>query len=303
MNGSSSSGNGSVHAASSRNGAAHGTRPSPPSLTTAADLGGCHWIPWDAPWVAALPDPTRAFSLVCLVIITGVFLYMNHGDVAAVVWGLYLNPYVLLFFATAVATWYHAAVKVRESPQLATVPVYDAWTAEWYWWNSWLFHATMDGSAGALRLVPVVVQQYDIMDLRFPTRHAVPWMIGLIELVCMYPLCLATYHAVVTKSPHRYALELVTSSMQFMGMVIFIVTEVYEGQVNVPALDPVGNQHDGTLQLRYNLYHLVYYWFAFWFCNLIWGVVPYYRIQRAMQECHRAFVQQAASTLSTLKTD
>jgi EXPERA (EXPanded EBP superfamily) len=130
----------------------------------------------------------------------------------------------------------------------------------------------------------------------------VPWMIGLIELVCMYPLCLATYHAVVTKSPHRYALELVTSSMQFMGMVIFIVTEVYEGQVNIPALDPVGNQNDGTLQLRYNLYHLVYYWFAFWFCNLIWGVVPYYRIQRAMQECHRAFVQQAA-TLSTLKAD
>jgi EXPERA (EXPanded EBP superfamily) len=297
MNGSSDSG---IHASNG----VHGSRP---PTTTDQALGGCHWIPWNAPWVAALPDPTRAFSLLCLTIITGVFLYMNNGDIVAVILGLYLNPYVLVFFATAGATWYHA-VKVRDS-QVATatvatatvVPVYDAWTAEWYWWNSWLFHAVMDGSAGALRLVPVVVQQYDIMDSRFPTRHAVPWMIGLIELTCMYPLCLATYYATVTKSPHRFALELVTSSMQFMGMVIFIVTEVYEGQVNIPALDPVGNKNDGTLQLRYNLYHLVYYWFGFWFCNLIWGVVPFYRIQRAMQECHRAFAQQSSASMSLKK--
>jgi len=37
---------------------------------------------------------------------------------------------------------------------------------------------TMDCTSGSLRLVPVVVQQYIILVLCFPSEHVVPWIVG-----------------------------------------------------------------------------------------------------------------------------
>jgi hypothetical protein len=68
-------------------------------------------------------------------------------------------------------------------------------------------------------------------------------------------------------------LELIVSSFQFMGMVLFIAAEVMEGQLNVPALDPVGVPGNRWANVKFDLYHFTYYWFGFWFCNLIWYVM------------------------------
>jgi EXPERA (EXPanded EBP superfamily) len=92
------------------------------------------------------------------------------------------------------------------------------------------------------------------------------------------------------QSPYRYPLEIVTSAFQLFGMLVFVGAEVYEGQRNVPALDPVGRADQGAwanVQF-FNLYHVTYYWFGFWFCNLVWGVVPLHRIAVAVRECRRA---------------
>ena len=75
-----------------------------------------------------------------------------------------------------------------------------------------------------------------------------------------------------------------------MGMIVFVVSELYEGQVHIPSLDPVGREGNMWANLQWwDSYHLVYYWFGFWFCNLVWGVVPYYRLHRAVCETVRAF--------------
>ena len=259
------------------------------------DIGGCEWIDWStsSSWVHRIPDPTRMFSLLCLAIMFGRFLHSTGGDISAAVFGLFLNPLVSLFFGTACIAAHYGR---KHAPIQAPLPVYDQWTAEWYWWNAWLFHAVMDGASGSLRLVPVVVQQYDMLDLRFPTRHTVPWIIGMVELVVMYPLCLATVYAVLSRSHWRYPLELITSSIQFMGMIVFVVSELYEGQVNIPARDPVGSNGNMWANVKFlDSYHLVYYWFGFWCCNLVWGFVPYYRLHRAVRETARAF-RMAAET-------
>lgn len=242
-----------------------------------------------------MPDPTRIFSGLVLTILFVRYLQAHEWNFGGAIGGLFLNPYVVFYVATAgaaVVLGLRAADAAIHQPW-AHLPVYDRWTVEWYWWNAWLYHAVMDGSAGSLRLVPVVVHQYDVLDLRFPHRHVVPYLIGLVELLVMYPLCLATVYAILARSSYRFPLELLVSTLQVMGMIIFVGSEVYEGQVNIPALDPVGN--GSKLSLKFNLYHLMYYWFGFWFCNLLWGVVPYYRIHRAVAECRRALQHSSKS--------
>jgi hypothetical protein len=266
----------------------------PSTLDTLLGIGGCHWFPWSV--AHKIPDPTRTFSLLVIVIMILRFLMANDWNYKLAATGFFLNPYVLMSFFLSVAV----AFMARPSTPL---PVHDRWTAEWYFWNAFLFHWVMDGASGTFRLVPVVVQQYDIMDLRFPTHHVVPWMIGAMEIIIMGPLCLITMYMVLQRHPLRFALELITSSVQFTGMIMFVGAEVYEGQRNVPALDPVGSDNAGGITLKFNLYHLTYYWFGFWFCNLVWGVIPYYRIMRAVEECRLAFNQSSGgSSTNTANT-
>jgi hypothetical protein len=40
----------------------------------------------------------------------------------------------------------------------------------------------------------------------------------------------------------------------------------------VPALDPVGVPGNKWANVKFDFYHFTYYWFGFWFCNLIWYV-------------------------------
>jgi hypothetical protein len=171
--------------------------------------------------------------------------------------------------------------------------------AEWYWWNAWLYHTVMDGLSGSFHRVPVVVQQYLVLDKRFGTHHVVPWIIGAAEIAIMAPLCFCTIRAILDgdRSGARWPLELVTSAFQLFGMIVFVGAEVYEGQLNVPALDPVGTVAGGrwaNVKL-FDLYHLTYYWFGFWFCNLVWGWVPLYRMGRALQECSKAAVMRGGA--------
>jgi hypothetical protein len=263
-------------------------------------MGGCQWIPWDSLWVQNLPDPTRVFSLLVIGIVLLRFLMVTNWDFSATISGFFLNPYVLFFFSMASMTAYRGVVVSHNQNTKSTphLPVYDRWAAEWYWWNAWLYHMTMDGASGSFRLVPVVVNQYDMLDLRFPNRHVVPWCIGVVELFIMGPLCLVTLWAILKRNAMRFPLELVTSSFHLFGMILFVAAEVYEGQLNVPALDPVGVPSDLWANVKLNLYHITYYWFGFWFCNLIWLVVPMLRIRRALDECRFALAAVAVDKKS-----
>jgi hypothetical protein len=244
-------------------------------------LGGCHWIDWEK--AERFPDPTRCFSL--LVIIIMIYRYAEAHDwdwTLTLYHGIVADVFVLVCVGTALISW------LACYPFTKKLAVYDRWSAEWYWWNAWFFHMLMDGMVGSLRLIPLAVHQYDVLDRRFIQRHSVPWTVGMVELCIMNPLCLLSYWAVCQDHSLRFPLELITSTFQIMGMLIFLISEVYEGQLNVPALDPVGVPGNRWGNVKWNHYHLTYYWFGLWFCNLVWAVVPCYRIQRALAECQSA---------------
>jgi EXPERA (EXPanded EBP superfamily) len=239
----------------------------------------------------------RAFSLLVIAIMSARYLMAFDYSVAKLLQGFYLHPPVLLALALYSLPYYYLHNN-KSQPQLSPLSTSDKRVVEWYWWNAWLYHTVMDGMSGSFHVVPVVVQQYFILDKRFEAHHVVPWLIGAIELFVMAPLCFVTMRAILNKSPYRYPLEIVTSAFQLFGMLVFVGAEVYEGQLNVPALDPVGIPGKGAwanVQF-FNLYHVTYYWFGFWFCNLVWGVVPLRRIAVAVRECHQALALHQLAT-------
>lgn len=248
-------------------------------------LGGLKGLDWEK--ASGYPDPTRCFSILVIVIIFVRYSEAHDWDWTLTFQRVVSDFYVYTCVANAVVTW-------LVCPSLKHLPVYDRWSAEWYWWNGWFFHMLLDGMVGSLRLIPVAVHQYDMLDRRFIQGHSVPWTVGMVELLIMNPLCMITYWSITRQHASRFPLELITSTFQLMGMIVFLASEVYEGQLNIPALDPVGVPGNRWANLKLNHYHLTYYWFGFWFCNLVWAVVPYYRIRRALAECQAAmeFKQQ-----------
>lgn len=252
-----------------------------PTPTTTANNNGHAATTKDS----TLPDPTRVFSLLVLAIMTLRYLDANDWKLSSIVEGFYLHPVVLTALGLSLVVVY----KGYTGPVSNT----DRMAAEWYWWNAWLYHTVMDGASGTFHLVPMVVHQYFVLDKRFITHHVGPWLIGFIELFVMQPMCWFTLWTILKRSPWRWPMEMLTSAFQLFGMLVFVGAELYEGQLNVPAEDPVGIDGNRWANVRFNLYHLTYYWFGFWFCNLVWGVVPIYRIYRAAEECRAALEWQS----------
>lgn len=229
-----------------------------------------------------MPDPTQSFSLLVISIMMIRFLLAHEWEFSLLLSGFFLNPYVILSFVlAALVKWWFCS-----SALFQKLSVRDQWTAEWYWWNAWFYHMVLDGFAGSLHLVPVVLHQYQIMDKRFVTEHSVPWTVGMVELCFMGPMCLLVYWLIVQRHPLRFPMEILVASFQIMGMIVFVYAEIYEGQLNVPALDPVGQPGNRWANVKFNQYHLTYYWFGFWFCNHVWLIIPGYRVARGLQACH-----------------
>jgi hypothetical protein len=248
--------------------------------------GGCNWIPWNAAWIKGMPDPTRMFSIQVVGIVVIKYLIKNDWDWDMVTWGFFLNPYVIFSFGVSIGI----AIYGGGVDAFSKLPVYDRWACEWYFWNAALFHMIMDGFSGTFGVVPLIVNQYEQLDRRFITHHSVPWTVGLIELTFHSTFSLLSMWSILTNNPLRYPMELITGTLHIFGMIVFVGAEVYEGQLNVPANDPVGVPGNAWANVQlFDVYHLTYYWFGFWICNLVWWFVPYYRMVRAVDEIYQRF--------------
>jgi len=224
------------------------------------------------------------FSLSVLFIICGRYTYWEGNPVSHLVTHLLLQP--AFFVPLGVAT----AVIVYAGRRRTTHCRWNR-TAEWYWWNAWFYHAVLDGCTGSLRAIPATVSQYDVLDKRFVQGDPVPWAVGLVELLLMQPLCLAVVYLILTEETNeqtkrlRYCLEIITCTLQYMGLIVFMLPEVMlQEQIHIPALDPVGVPGNAWANVQlFDPYHLIYYWFGFWFCNGIWAVVPLLRLRAALR--------------------
>jgi cholestenol delta-isomerase len=78
------------------------------------------------------------------------------------------------------------------------------------------------------------------------------------------PLCFLTVAAYLTRSPYRFALQLIVSLCQLYGDSLYLLTEVKDGFIHS------------------EMYHPLHFWFYFWFLNSFWIIVPLIMIGHAV---------------------
>ena len=110
---------------------------------------------------------------------------------------------------------------------------------------------------------------------------------SLVELFLAGPLCLAVYLAYYTGSNYRRPLEIVTAVCQLYGAIVFAGSEILNG---LPHVNPDWN-------LDFTFDHVLYFWFAFVFCELLWIVVPFNLTRTALTVRIKYFVALNASVV------
>jgi hypothetical protein len=273
---------------------------------TAQSAGECDWtlIEISSERQQRSPDPMQVVGYIGLVLI--VVLYLNHLDwnVSVALLNLYLSPYVLLCLRIAMSmavlnrTMYPNAVNASDEEEddddVASPLRSDVWALEWYWWNAFLLRAIMSESSSgfSLRLVPLVVDDAATLSSSqcYSTDAALSWWtIGTVALVVLYPLYLTTCLVVLIQSPHRFALEFIVSAMQLMGVLVFLVPAIAKSFaaatnddtiIEAPLLAWTPNEIEATT--HFSLHQCLYGWFGLWWCSAIWGVIPLYRLRRAV---------------------
>jgi len=236
---------------------------------------------WDSDLAKALPDPTAAFSVSVLLLM----FYMGGSAPNNDPLSFITNPFVLwgLFLGAA-------AYQLSKNDSV-TLTVADSWAANWYLFNAFFFHLILDGFGAAFDRIPLVATQYEKLDKRYLSggNVSVPYTVALIEVFFMAPLCFLAYYFIKTGNPHRYVVEIVVSTAQFIGLIVFCGVEIFDGNLNVPAHKPVGTKEGRWANINdFSFDYIVYYWFGFWLANAIWAVVPFIRVANAAKAIHKS---------------
>jgi len=140
----------------------------------------------------------------------------------------------------------------------------DRRVANWYLLNGVFIHFLMDGMVGVFAKVPLFRTQYETVDLRYKNADPTVMAVSMVELLVMSPLSIAVFVGYHLRKPWRAPLEIVTAVLQAMGTVMFVSPELQTGCRSVPF----------DRDFSFTFHHILYFWFAFVVCNLLWILLP-----------------------------
>jgi len=161
--------------------------------------------------------------------------------------------------------------------------------ANWFLCNGVFFNSFLDVFAGQFQLMGLMSEQYLIVDPRYKlglhnyAGQAV-FMTSLAELFFQAPLCIATYWGYHHNAPWRCVTELAASILHLSGIWWMYIPEALTGFPHVVA--------DKNFEFTFN--HVLYYWFGYWCCGLLWTVLPVWIIWKTARE--------TADTFETVKS-
>jgi hypothetical protein len=233
-------------------------------------------------------DPTLVFAIVC-----GVFPALKARD-PAVMLQYVTDPVCIAIFSLTMGVYCNA--KYTPGKQACLQP-WEHQAAMWYLLNGAVFHLLLDFGVGNLKALPVMQQNYQMMDLRYGclpqhpcgtengiTKSMEPmvWLLTWIEATIDAPLCFVIFTAYLKGWACRKPLEIALATSHILGTLLFMGTELYDGLHQVP---PAPNNVGGPNGLLENAVGLDYtdskfeaqfsfFWFAFIACNSIWYYVP-----------------------------
>ncbi|KAL5020981.1 hypothetical protein ScPMuIL_000136 [Solemya velum] len=124
---------------------------------------------------------------------------------------------------------------------------------------SW-YHASL---AGHTTFLGELWKEYSLGDSRYLSSDTCVLTVESVTAVIDGPLCILTVLAFFTQNRYRYLLQMLVSSFQLYGDVIYYITEILENFAH-------GKKG-----------HPLYFWFYFVFLNSWWLIVPVLLILRS----------------------
>lgn len=126
-----------------------------------------------------------------------------------------------------------------------------------------VFHKTL---AGEQTFLAQIWKEYGQGDSRYVSGDTFTVCMESITAFIDGPLAAIAVYAFLKKKSYRYIVQLVLSLCQLYGDVLYFSTEIMEGFTHGPK------------------FHPLYFWFYFFFMNMIWIIVPLLCIWESWRE-------------------
>lgn len=206
-------------------------------------------------------DPTLLFTA-SVVLVPLVYC----ADAAAAV--AYLTqPTLLASLAVTAAVVAYA----RAGPRAALTKV-ESMLACWFLCNGVYFNFFLDVVAGQMQMMGEMSKQYNKVEPRYvlgalSDAGAPVFMTSLLEALFHAPFGVFAYIAIVRGWPQRYTAALIVSILHPVGVAYFYVPEVLNGFRHLGGWP-------ATMAEALSFDRLLFFWFGFWFCGVLWIIVP-----------------------------
>merc|ERR1711971_649017 len=161
-----------------------------------------------------------------------------------------------------------ALLGARKSHVQLTVS--ESLAANWYLWNTVVFHLLLDGFGGILAMLPLMHKNYRLLDRRYrfelvgqsvpeaplAAEVAIVTVINYMEIFVHAPLTLASFWGVCYRSPWRQPVQAVALTVQLVGAVLFGMPDLLTGCEN---FQPLGKK---DCMPPFDLFHFFYVYFG-----------------------------------------
>jgi hypothetical protein len=163
-----------------------------------------------------------------------------------------------------------AFLAVKRGGPTVRLPLADRARARWYLLNGVHIHLILDVLVGTYHYLPPFAATYCFFDSRYCDVAASDYAtalhtVSLLEVLVMFPLCVALYGMYHRGSAARDVTEVVVCCFQFIGTVFYFVPELLRK-------DTLGS-FIADWGLEFTLKHLVCFWFLL-FATFLYFVIP-----------------------------
>jgi len=143
--------------------------------------------------------------------------------------------------------------------------------ANWFLCNGVFYNCFLDVFAGQFQIGGLMTEQYNKLEPRYlygltndlPAGQTV-FMTSMLELFIQGPLCLLTYWGFYHNASWRYVTGIIVSVLHICGTWYMYIPEILLNFPHVPA----------DTKFRFSFDDIIYFWFGFCFCSLLWTIIP-----------------------------
>lgn len=149
----------------------------------------------------------------------------------------------------------------------------DQRVAFWFLMNGVYFNLFLDVFAGQFQIFGEMSRRYLDVDPRyaigvFDVRGQSVFMTSMLEIFAQSPLSIVAYYAYCRRKAYRHIVEFTVCVLHAAGVWWFYFPEAI-----------AGFEHLGGWPKSFgeaiSFHRLLFFWFGFWFCGILWLVVPF----------------------------